>query len=98
MTKTLSTIWLTLLALFSVGCFAAQETESQNESVNIVVNINQADAEELATLLQGIGLKKAQNIIEYRTVHGPFTSADQLTNVSGIGAATVDKNRQRIAL
>jgi competence protein ComEA len=36
--------------------------------------------------------------VEYRDQHGSFKSADDLTQVKGIGEATVEKNRSRITL
>lgn len=62
------------------------------------VNINTADAAALAAGLNGIGMAKAQAIVEYRQANGPFKSADQLAAVKGIGLATVEKNRDRIEL
>jgi competence protein ComEA len=70
-----------LLMLFGSSAPAAQ------------VNINTADAATLARELNGIGLKRAQTIVEYRQKHGPFRSADELALVKGIGAATIAKNR-----
>lgn len=60
-----------------------------------VININTASEAEL-TQLDGIGAKKAQQIILYRQMMAPFATADDLANVKGIGKATVDKNRHRI--
>jgi competence protein ComEA len=66
--------------------------------VTATVNINQADAATLAQQLNGIGLKKAEAIVSYREQHGPFKSADDLLNVTGIGPATVEKNRSLITV
>lgn len=63
-----------------------------------VVNINLATAAELQDKLVGIGAKKAQAIVDYREKNGKFVSIEQLTEVSGIGKATLDKNRERISL
>ncbi len=71
---------------------------SQSGGIEITVNINTASAEEISTLLQGIGLTKAQAIVEYRTQHGAFTAKEDLTKVKGIGSATVQKNESRILL
>ncbi|ELJ8548366.1 ComEA family DNA-binding protein [Vibrio cholerae] len=68
------------------------------EGIVITVNINTASAEELATLLKGIGLKKAQAIVDYREANGHFSHIDDLTNVKGIGEATVRNNATRILL
>ena len=57
------------------------------------VNINTADAVTISEELKGIGLSKAEAIVEYRDKHGPFKSADDLTLVRGIGERTVEINR-----
>lgn len=62
------------------------------------VNINTATAEEIAEVLNGIGLSKAEKIVEYRDTNGPFVHVDELVNVKGIGLRTVDKNRDAIIL
>ncbi len=61
------------------------------------VNINTAGLAELTTLT-GIGDVKGQAIIDYRTEHGPFTSVEELTNVSGIGDKTLAKIRDQITV
>ena len=48
------------------------------------VNINGANAEQLATL-DGVGVKRAENIIAYRKAHGTFKTIDDLGHVKGIG-------------
>ena len=55
------------------------------------ININTATSEQL-TELKGIGFKKAEAIISYRTEHGEFKKAEDLANVKGIGSKTVEKN------
>lgn len=62
------------------------------------VNINTASAAEIQDKLVGIGAKKAQAIVDYRTKNGAFMSIEQLKEVSGIGEGTLDKNRSRIVL
>ena len=62
------------------------------------VNINTATAEEIAEVLTGVGLSKAEKIVEYRNANGPFVHIDELVNVKGIGLRTVDKNREAIVL
>lgn len=77
---------------------AGQKVNSKYEGIEITVNVNQASAEELADLLTGIGMKKAQAIVDYREKHGNFENAESLVDVKGIGPALVDKNRERIQL
>lgn len=62
------------------------------------VNINTADAETLASAINGVGIKKAREIIAYRRQNGPFESVDDLTKVSGIGAQTVEKSRANLTV
>jgi competence protein ComEA len=62
------------------------------------VNINSADAATIARELKGIGLSKAQAIVEYRQKHGPFHSADELAQVRGIGRRTIENNRADIRI
>ena len=54
-----------------------------------VVNINTADATQLA-LLPRIGPKAAERIVAYRTEHGKFAKTADLMNVKGIGAKTFE--------
>ena len=62
------------------------------------VNVNTADAETISAELKGVGLAKAKAIVEYRQVHGPFQSLEDLTRVSGIGERTLELNRGDIQL
>ena len=60
------------------------------------VNVNTADAQTISEELSGIGLTKANAIVDYRKKHGPFKNADELSLVKGIGERTVDRNRADI--
>lgn len=60
------------------------------------VNINTADAATIARELKGIGIKRAQSIVDYRTKNGPFKSADELRLVKGIGVKVIQNNRAEI--
>ena len=62
------------------------------------VNINSDGASVLSAGLTGVGLSRAEDLIRYREEFGPFTTVDQLSEVKGIGKATLDKNRARITL
>ena len=63
-----------------------------------VVNINTADSESLVDDLVGIGPQKALAIVQYRQQHGPFKQIEDLALVSGIGAKTVEQNRDRMTV
>jgi len=60
------------------------------------VDINTADAETISNELDGVGLTKAQAIVEYRKKHGPFKSPEDLSLVKGIGERTVALNKDNI--
>ncbi|MCL2112850.1 MAG: helix-hairpin-helix domain-containing protein [Streptococcaceae bacterium] len=61
------------------------------------VNINTADLTQLQTL-NGIGQKKAQDIIDYRTQNGNFQSVEDLGNVPGFGDKTIAKLKDSICV
>lgn len=56
------------------------------------VSINTGSAEELARVMNGVGLKKAQAIVSYREEYGPFSTLDDLRQVPGLGGALVERN------
>ena len=55
------------------------------------VNVNAADAQKIADSVSGLGLKKAQAIVDYRAKNGEFKTLDDLNKVSGIGDKTIEK-------
>ena len=61
------------------------------------INLNTATVEALASL-DGVGDAKAEAIIAYRSENGPFKSADDLIQVSGIGERTLEKNADRLTV
>ena len=75
---------LTIAAMLPLLAFAAP------------VNVNTADAETISKALKGIGMSKAEAIVEYREKHGPFKNADELSLVKGIGERTVEQIRDDI--
>ncbi|KRW74942.1 competence protein ComEA [Pseudomonas sp. TTU2014-096BSC] len=99
----LSAVAFALLTSVSLSGHAATQTPPVDASPSAVVetgmiNLNSADAETLTRELTGIGATKARAIVQYRDAHGPFTSVDELLEVKGIGAATLEKNRGKLSL
>jgi competence protein ComEA len=76
----------------------AVATASPEATQAMTVNINSATASELAAGLKGVGPGKAEAIVRYREQFGAFESIDELAEVKGIGAATVEQNRSMIVL
>ena len=89
--KAFHSLLLTTILLFSTSAMSAQ-TQAEK------VNINTANAEQIASGISGIGENKAKAIVEYRTSHGEFKSIDALQNVDGIGEKTIEKNKDKITL
>lgn len=105
----LSALCFSFLLITNVFAGAKQEVQIQNTTtqqssssedsfIGEKVNINEATADEIQRLLVGVGLKKAEAIVEYREKHGKFVDLEQLLDVQGIGKATLEKNKNRIAL
>lgn len=87
-----------LLFCFAI-CFFIQPVQADPHLTNPIefveprkININTADAAALANVFKGIGIKRAQAIVQYREVHGLFKSVDDLAQVKGIGENFIKKN------
>jgi|YNPBryBLVA2012_1023415.scaffolds.fasta_scaffold03294_5 competence protein ComEA len=62
-----------------------------------LLDVNTAGVADLERL-PGIGPITAQQIVEYRQAHGPFSSPEDLLRVPGIGPATLEKLRPWITV
>ncbi len=94
-------ILLTLVMLLSFGSMSATADDLSgmlDPEQGVTVNVNEADAMTIAAVLKGVGLSRAQAIVEYREKNGKFFSAEELTSVRGIGKTTVQKNAGKIAV
>jgi competence protein ComEA len=60
------------------------------------VDLNTADAATLARELDGIGLSRANAIVEYRERNGKFRSVDEVLNVKGIGPQVLEQNKANL--
>jgi competence protein ComEA len=96
-----------LLSITSVAAIAAPAAKPEAGNAPLVmeispkaqsekVDLNQADASTLQRELAGVGEAKAQAIVAYRDINGPFSSVDELLEVKGIGKAILDKNREKL--
>lgn len=80
--------WTAAAALLATGSVLAEDR----------LDLNEAGAEQLAAVLNGVGEVKAEAIVEYREENGGFDSVDELTEVNGIGDATVSDNRDLLTV
>lgn len=85
-------IFRSMLLLFSLLCAASTPLLAGQ------VDINTADADTLASAIDGVGERKAQAIVEYREANGPFASVDELASVKGIGMQTIENNRAALSV
>lgn len=105
---TVQSIAFALVSCVSVWCLAEEAVVAPSAVVasqpaagqaqSALVNINTADAVTLDRELDGVGAVKAKAIVEYRDANGPFASVDELLEVKGIGAATLQKNRDKLSV
>jgi competence ComEA-like helix-hairpin-helix protein len=61
------------------------------------VNINSADARQLAAL-PGVGQATAELIVKYRSTYGPFASIEDILNVKTIGVKKFEKMKTYICV
>jgi competence ComEA-like helix-hairpin-helix protein len=80
-----------LIITMSTAVMAA-DTQQIQASPAGVVNINSADATQLA-FLPRVGVKAAQRIVDYRKEHGSFKKTSDLMQVKGFG----EKSYERLA-
>lgn len=83
----------------SVNPVASANTTSSTpaQSNEGLVDINTADVAKLQTL-NGVGAKKAEKIVQYRTEKGNFKQIEDLKNVSGIGDKIYETLKDQITV
>jgi competence protein ComEA len=86
-----------LAALAAAPALVAVTTDTVSAAAVERININTASVKELQKL-EGVGRGVAQRIVEYREAHGPFKRGEDLRKVEGVGAATFERNRERIVV
>lgn len=103
--KLINTVCAVVLSL--LACSAMVSTAQAKESTTPAsveqkqaekVNLNTADAKQIAKTMKGIGLKKAEAIVAFRKANGPFKNLEDLLRIKGIGAATLAKNAHVVTL
>lgn len=82
----------------NVALQGASSTTPGTVAANEKININQASAEQLARMLRGVGLARAQAIIELREKLGGFKDIEDLLQVRGLGVKVLEDNKDKIEL
>jgi len=81
-----------LIATICSAAMAADSAPVAATPITGIVNLNTADAAQLA-MLPRVGAKAAQRILDYRKEHGSFKKASDLMQVKGFG----EKSFERLA-
>ncbi|MEB9840361.1 helix-hairpin-helix domain-containing protein [Bacillus cereus] len=79
---------------------------SKNESEQVVLTSSKEDgkirintaAKEQLEKITGIGSRKAESILKYREEHGPFQKIEDLLEIDGIGAKSLEKIKGQIII
>ena len=98
-------LWLFAALVCSLLCGGAALAEEpvaptpapEASRTSALVDLNRAGLAEL-TSLPGIGQKRAEAILAFRTAHGGFQSVSQLLHIKGIGRAMLRKLRQLVTI
>ena len=85
------------MALAADDLAVATEAPAQQQVQSSKLNINTATAEQFMAL-KGIGKKKADAIITWRTEHGGFKTLEELAEVNGISERFVSEHQAELTL
>lgn len=90
-------VCMCVVIFFAAGLFMGGAAFADDNMGQGAVELNTATVKELSTL-PGIGKKRAQAIIAYRTENSRFKSVDELRKIEGIGKKTFDKIRESVVV
>lgn len=94
-----TSVIFSLLMAVSLSSFGQENSDSSGPvSVEVEqVNINHADANTIARVLDGVGLSRAEAIVNFREEYGDFVDVEDLLLVRGLGEVTLRNNQDRIS-
>ena len=68
--------------------------DAQKQNLHNKININSADKDKLARI-GGIGGTLADQLIKYRSEHGPLHSLDEVNQIEGFDKISAEKLKQK---
>ena len=91
--------FFTMLLAVSLSSFGQENSDSSSPlGVEVEqVNINHADANTIARVLDGVGMSRAEAIVNFREEYGDFADVEDLLLVRGLGEVTLRNNQDRIS-
>ena len=89
---------LILVVLFTMASGLSNPSLAQPDASMMTVNVNLATAEQLAEVLDGVGITRAEAIVQHRESYGKFERVEELLMVRGIGDSILEANRSKISL
>lgn len=89
---------LTFRALALLSCLLLLLSVPTISLADARININSANADDLSSVVNGIGPAKAAAIVAYRDMHGEFKTLEEILNVPGIGEVTLSRIKPYLAL
>jgi len=92
-----SKIFVVAVMVFAVSLVLGSAGFAGKQDAAVRVDINNASVKEL-TAVKGIGPKKAEAIVNYRTEKGRFNSVEDLKKVSGIGEKIYEKIKDLVTV
>ena len=88
---------VTAVLFFVAALLLSSMAFAENNASQGAIDLNAATVKELSAL-PGVGKKRAQSIIAYRTENGRFESVDEIKKIDGIGKKTFSKIRERVVV
>jgi len=90
-------VLLQAVIVFAVSLVFSNAVFAEEQKTDRRVDINVATMNELSAV-SGIGEKKAEAIIAYRTENGAFATIDDIKKVKGIGEKSFEKLKDQITV
>ena len=81
-----------LRVIFTIALVLGMSSQAVNAWPSAHININQANATQIAGRVPGIGIKRAEAIVKYRHEHGPFANVADIAKVKGLSDKFVSKH------